>query len=76
MARILFLCRSLPDLEVVGETSLTSILRWNFKTNMDKRMSSSSTGQITMVGLLSFSMLICYIYSYYGISISALGYDI
>ncbi|KAK3042881.1 hypothetical protein RJ639_001154 [Escallonia herrerae] len=41
--------RSLPDLELVGETSLMSILRWNFKTNMDKMMSSSGTGLITMV---------------------------
>lgn len=49
--------RSLPDLEVVGETSLTSILRWNFKTNMDKMMSSSSTGQITMVNGCEFAFI-------------------
>lgn len=44
--------RSLPDLKVVGETSLMSILRWSFKTNMDKTMSSSHTGQISLVGIL------------------------
>ncbi|KAJ4977644.1 hypothetical protein NE237_008424 [Protea cynaroides] len=40
--------RSLPDLEVVGESSLMSILRWSFKTNMDKTMSSYDNGQITL----------------------------
>ncbi|XP_041023794.1 uncharacterized protein LOC121264600 [Juglans microcarpa x Juglans regia] len=40
--------RSLPDLELVKETSLMSILRWNFKANMDKAMSSSDSGQITL----------------------------
>ncbi|XP_070008737.1 uncharacterized protein [Nicotiana sylvestris] len=32
--------RSLPDLNVVGESSLVSILRWNSKINMDKTISS------------------------------------
>ncbi|XP_043724332.1 uncharacterized protein LOC122671267 isoform X2 [Telopea speciosissima] len=40
--------RSLPDLEVVGESSLMSILRWSFKTNMNKMMSSYDNGQITL----------------------------
>ncbi|KAH7854128.1 hypothetical protein Vadar_010404 [Vaccinium darrowii] len=41
--------RSLPDLELVGESSLMSILRWNFKTSMTKTISSSDTGQIVLV---------------------------
>ncbi|KAJ9553391.1 hypothetical protein OSB04_017436 [Centaurea solstitialis] len=41
--------RSLPDLKVLAETSITSILRWNFMTNMEKTMSSSGNGHITMV---------------------------
>ncbi|XAR65951.1 hypothetical protein NMG60_11011970 [Bertholletia excelsa] len=41
--------RSLPDLELMGETSLMSILRWNFKTSMCKTISSSCTGQIILV---------------------------
>ncbi|XP_037497973.1 uncharacterized protein LOC105648813, partial [Jatropha curcas] len=40
--------RSLSDLEVVGESSLMSILRWNFKTNMDKTICSSDTAQIML----------------------------
>ncbi|XP_030925506.1 uncharacterized protein LOC115952465 isoform X1 [Quercus lobata] len=40
--------RSLPDLELVKESSLMSILRWNFKANMDKTMSSSDNGQIAL----------------------------
>ncbi|XP_058207273.1 uncharacterized protein LOC131320562 isoform X1 [Rhododendron vialii] len=41
--------RSLPDLELVGESSLMSILRWNFKTSMTKTISSSDTGHIVLV---------------------------
>ncbi|CAK7325875.1 unnamed protein product [Dovyalis caffra] len=41
--------RSLPDLEVVGESSLMSILRWNFKTNMEKTICSSENAQIILV---------------------------
>ncbi|GAA0140731.1 membrane trafficking regulatory protein [Lithospermum erythrorhizon] len=41
--------RSLPDLKVMGQTPLMSILRWNFKTNMEKTMSCSERGLITMV---------------------------
>lgn len=40
--------RSLPDLEVVSESSLMSILRWAFKANMDKTISSSHDGQIAL----------------------------
>ncbi|KAK6122036.1 hypothetical protein DH2020_044219 [Rehmannia glutinosa] len=40
--------RSLPELELLGNTSMMSILRWNFKTNMDKTMSASDKGQITL----------------------------
>ncbi|KAF8395898.1 hypothetical protein HHK36_019853 [Tetracentron sinense] len=43
--------RSLADLEVVGENSLMAILRWSFKANMDKTMSSSDNGQITLVDI-------------------------
>ncbi|KAH9736583.1 v-snare coiled-coil domain-containing protein [Citrus sinensis] len=39
--------RSLPDLELVMESSLMSILRWNFKANMDKTISADN-GQITL----------------------------
>lgn len=42
--------RSLPNLEVLGESSLMSILRWNFKPNMDKTISSSNRGLIALVG--------------------------
>ncbi|KAM6598814.1 hypothetical protein CsatA_018423 [Cannabis sativa] len=41
--------RSLPDLEVLGESSLMSILRWNYKTNMDKTMCSTDQGEIALV---------------------------
>ncbi|XP_020210713.1 uncharacterized protein LOC109795575 isoform X3 [Cajanus cajan] len=41
--------RSLPALEVLGESSLMSILRWNLETNMEKMICSSSNGKIIMV---------------------------
>lgn len=44
--------RSLPGLEPVAEGSLMSILRWSFKTNMDKTMSSDDNGQIALVNIL------------------------
>lgn len=44
--------RSLPTLEVLRESSLMSILRWNFKTNMEKTMFSSDNGQIMLVGFI------------------------
>ncbi|XP_060674282.1 uncharacterized protein LOC107430890 isoform X2 [Ziziphus jujuba] len=40
--------RSIPDLELIKESSLMSILRWNFKANMNKLMSSCDNGQITL----------------------------
>lgn len=53
--------RSLPDLELVGESSLMSILRWNFKTSMTKTISSSDTGHIVLVRVLFlFVKIICY----------------
>ncbi|PIA59457.1 hypothetical protein AQUCO_00400380v1 [Aquilegia coerulea] len=54
--------RSLPDLEVVRESSIMSILRWSFKANMDRTICSSDTGQISLVngGELAFiSLLSC-----------------
>ncbi|KAK2430985.1 hypothetical protein P8452_44295 [Trifolium repens] len=41
--------RSLATLEVLGENSLMSILRWNLKTGMEKTICSSSNGQIILV---------------------------
>ncbi|KAG9453465.1 hypothetical protein H6P81_006369 [Aristolochia fimbriata] len=41
--------RSLPDLEVVGGSSLMSLLRWSFKTNMTRTMASLNNGQIVVV---------------------------
>ncbi|XP_031264245.1 uncharacterized protein LOC116122548 isoform X2 [Pistacia vera] len=49
--------RSLPCLEVVGETSLMSILRWNFKTNMEKTMCSSCNGQIVLINGYEFAFI-------------------
>lgn len=48
--------RSLPTLEVLVESSLVSLLRWNFKHNMEKTMSSSNNGQIILVGFLIYKM--------------------
>ncbi|KAG5010013.1 hypothetical protein JHK87_018528 [Glycine soja] len=39
---------SLPDLELVAESSLLSILRWNYKVNMDKTMCSDDYGEIVL----------------------------
>ncbi|KAK4342735.1 hypothetical protein RND71_038551 [Anisodus tanguticus] len=52
--------RSLPDLELVERTSLVSALRWNFKPNMDRAMSSRENGHITLANgseLASVSLL-------------------
>lgn len=49
--------RSLPDFKPLGNTSLMSILRWNFKTNMDKTMSASEKGQITLVNGCEFALV-------------------
>ncbi|KAL5162025.1 hypothetical protein HKD37_07G019211 [Glycine soja] len=43
-----FEIRSLPDLELVAESSLLSILRWNYKVNMDKTMCSDDYGEIVL----------------------------
>ncbi|KAK8913543.1 hypothetical protein KSP39_PZI023707 [Platanthera zijinensis] len=54
--------RSLPNLEVVTGSSLMSIIRWSFKTNMEKTISSYGYGQITLVngGEVAFlSLLAC-----------------
>ncbi|KAH0851035.1 hypothetical protein HID58_044858 [Brassica napus] len=41
--------RSFPDLEVVGESSLPSLLRWNFKPNMEKTVCSDDLGHLVLV---------------------------
>ncbi|KAK7395097.1 hypothetical protein VNO78_15639 [Psophocarpus tetragonolobus] len=43
-----FEIRSFPDLELVAESSLLSILRWNYKVNMDKTICSDDYGQIVL----------------------------
>ncbi|KAL1819113.1 hypothetical protein ACET3Z_013982 [Daucus carota] len=40
--------RTLSDLELVEKTSLTAILSWNFKANMDRTMSSTENGEISL----------------------------
>lgn len=42
------LLRSLPDLQLVSESSLMSILRWNFKAKIEATMSSDGE-HISMV---------------------------
>ncbi|KAL3650281.1 hypothetical protein CASFOL_006684 [Castilleja foliolosa] len=49
--------RSLPELELLGNTSMMSMMRWNFKTNMDKTMSTSDKGQITLVNGNEFAFV-------------------
>ncbi|KAI5670481.1 hypothetical protein M9H77_10845 [Catharanthus roseus] len=49
--------RSFPDFKLSGSTSLTSLLRWNFKSNMEKLMSSSDRGQITLVNGCEFAVV-------------------
>ncbi|KAK9063361.1 hypothetical protein SSX86_017231 [Deinandra increscens subsp. villosa] len=49
--------RSLPDLNLLEETSLMSILRWNFKTNMEKTMSSFGNANISMVYGCEFAVI-------------------
>ncbi|KAF8115181.1 hypothetical protein N665_0029s0027 [Sinapis alba] len=41
--------RSFPNLEVVGESSLLSLLSWNFKTNMEKTVCSDDFGHVFLV---------------------------
>ncbi|XP_073140957.1 uncharacterized protein [Henckelia pumila] len=49
--------RSFPDLELVGDTSLMSILRWSFKNNMEKTMCASDEGQIILVNGCEFAFI-------------------
>ncbi|XP_051121532.1 uncharacterized protein LOC127244960 isoform X2 [Andrographis paniculata] len=49
--------RYFPELKPLGRTSMTSILRWNFKNNMDKTMSASKRGQITVVNGCEFAFV-------------------
>ncbi|CAI9091731.1 OLC1v1026834C2 [Oldenlandia corymbosa var. corymbosa] len=42
---------------VLGSTSLTKMLRWNFKANMVSLMSSSDKGQITLVNGSEFAIV-------------------
>ncbi|CAH2073997.1 unnamed protein product [Thlaspi arvense] len=44
-----FEIRSFPDLEVVGESSLLSLLRWNFKPNMEKTVCSDDFSHVVLV---------------------------
>jgi len=48
--------RSVPDLAIIAESSLMSILRWSYKAGMDKSMSSSN-GQITLVSGSEFAII-------------------
>ncbi|MCE2054901.1 Lethal(2) giant larvae protein 1 [Datura stramonium] len=48
--------RSLPDLDVLGESSLMSILRWNSKINMDKTISSPGKATISLVNGSEFAV--------------------
>ncbi|XVF40714.1 hypothetical protein PTKIN_Ptkin01aG0137000 [Pterospermum kingtungense] len=49
--------RSLTTLEVTRESSLMTILRWNFKTNMEKMMCSSNRGQIILIQECEFAAI-------------------
>ncbi|PWA85428.1 transducin family protein / WD-40 repeat family protein [Artemisia annua] len=49
--------RSLPDLRVQAETSIMSILRWNFKSKMEKTISSFGNGHISMVYGCEFAVI-------------------
>ncbi|ONM61101.1 transducin family protein / WD-40 repeat family protein [Zea mays] len=45
-----------PDLAIVAETSLMSLLRWSYKTGMEKS-TSSSNGQVTLVNGSEFAII-------------------
>ncbi|VVB13345.1 unnamed protein product [Arabis nemorensis] len=49
--------RSFPDLEVVGESSLLSLLRWNFKPNMEKTVCSDDFGHVVLVNGCEIAIL-------------------
>ncbi|KAK9159096.1 hypothetical protein Scep_005670 [Stephania cephalantha] len=51
--------RSLPDLGVVGESSLMSMLRWSYKLNMSKTMSSSEDGVISLANGSEMAFISC-----------------
>ncbi|XP_057786448.1 uncharacterized protein LOC131003899 isoform X2 [Salvia miltiorrhiza] len=55
--------RSLPDLKLLSKDSLMSILRWNFKNKMDKTISASEEGQITLVNGCEFALVSLMAYS-------------
>ncbi|KAG6507975.1 hypothetical protein ZIOFF_033330 [Zingiber officinale] len=52
--------RCLPGLEIKTETSLMSILRWSFKTNMGKTMSFSDDGNIALVNGCEVACISCW----------------
>ncbi|KAA3464229.1 lethal(2) giant larvae protein-like protein 1-like isoform X3 [Gossypium australe] len=47
--------RSLTKLEVMGQCSLMTILRWNFTANMEKMACSSNRGQIVLINGCEFA---------------------
>ncbi|PPE02248.1 hypothetical protein GOBAR_DD00707 [Gossypium barbadense] len=47
--------RSLTKLEVMGQSSLMTILRWNFTANMEKMACSSNRGQIVLINGCEFA---------------------
>ncbi|GLT31484.1 hypothetical protein SLA2020_062170 [Shorea laevis] len=49
--------RSLTTLDVVGESSLMSILGWSLKNNMEKTICSSNRGQIMLVNWCEFASI-------------------
>ncbi|XP_047321291.1 uncharacterized protein LOC124925354 [Impatiens glandulifera] len=49
--------RTLPDLKSVGNSSMTALLRWNFKNNMNKTITSSDSGMITLVNAGEFALI-------------------
>ncbi|XWS65837.1 hypothetical protein CRYUN_Cryun05aG0147900 [Craigia yunnanensis] len=48
---------SLTTLEVMRESSLMTILRWNFKMNMEKMICSSNRGQIILIHGCEFAAI-------------------
>lgn len=49
--------RSLLDLDILGDSSLMSILRWNSKINMDKTISSAGKAMISLVNGSEFAVI-------------------
>ncbi|KAH9767140.1 V-SNARE coiled-coil domain-containing protein [Citrus sinensis] len=49
--------RVLPYLEVGGQTSLMSLLRWNYKTNMEETLCSSDSGEIVLINGFEFAFM-------------------